>query len=57
MCSHHLWFSAEETGLPVAKQIVPKSEVYAGIQALRFAPRKTPLILVSDNEYFVSTAQ
>ena len=40
----------------VFAQTVPRSEVYAEIQALRFA-RKTPLILVSDNEYFVSTAQ
>ena len=44
-------------GLPGGKQTVLRSEVYAGIQPLRIAPRKTPLILVSDNEYFVSTAQ
>ena len=34
--------------LPGVKQTVPKSEIYAGIQALRHAPRKNPLVLISD---------
>ena len=37
-------------GLLGAKQTVPRSEVRAGIQSLRLAPRKTPLILVSDKK-------
>ena len=44
-------------GLSAAKQTVAKSEVYAGIQALGYAPRKTPKVLISDNEHLVSTAQ
>ena len=43
-------------GLLGAKQTVPRSEVHAGLYALRFA-RETPLFLVSENEYFVSTAE
>ena len=43
--------------LPGVKQTVPRSETYAGIQALRNAPRKNPLVLISDDEYFVSTTQ
>ena len=42
-------------GLFGAEQTVPTSEVYAGIQALRVAPRKTPPWLY--NKYFVSTAR
>ena len=37
-------------GLPCAKQTVPRSEKNAGIQVLRYAPHKTPLVLISDNE-------
>ena len=33
---------------PAPTQTVPRSEIYAGIQALRLAPRKTHLVLVSD---------
>ena len=44
-------------GLIGAEQTVARSDMYAGIRALRFAPRKTPLVLISDTEYFVSTAQ
>ena len=44
-------------GLPGVEQTVPRSEIYAGIGALRSAPRKNPLVLISDDEYFVSTAQ
>ena len=44
-------------GLFVAEQIVPRSGVHAGIQVLRYALRKTPLVLISDNEYSVSTGQ
>ena len=39
------------------KQTVLRSEVSAGIQVLRFASQKTSLVLISDNEYFASTAQ
>ena len=42
-------------GLLGAKQTVPRSEMCAGIQALRYAPQRTPSVLISDNEYFVST--
>ena len=34
--------------LPGVKQTVPRSEIYAGIQALRYASRKNPLVLISD---------
>ena len=44
-------------GLRGAKQTVFRSETYAGIQALRCAPRKNPKVLISNNEYFVSTTQ
>ena len=36
-------------GLPRAKQTVSRSEVYIGIEALHFEPRKTLLILVSNS--------
>ena len=45
------------SGLSGAKQTVPRSEVHAEIQALRSAPRKTLLVLISDNGCFVSTDQ
>ena len=39
------------------RQTVPRSEICARTQALRYAPHKTSLVLMSDNEHFVSTAQ
>ena len=44
-------------GLFGAKRTVTRSEIYAAIHAFRYAPQKTPLVLISDHEYFVSTAQ
>ena len=40
-------------GLPGVKQTVPRSEIHAGI----IAPRKTPLVMISDTENLLSTAQ
>ena len=40
-------------GLPGARQTVHRSEKNAGIHSLRYAPQRTPLVLILDNEYFV----